>query len=309
MILLSCAGYVYPLDERQVEGVRYTSVGQRTGPCVNDPHEPIAAIVQRAASLWKTSMFIVGGWDWRNTAIPPHQEGHTYNQADKNLLEDPGKEHLANQCASILAEWKQSGREYRDCIIEIGNELDGSYWKHNLDHFFELAMHCYERVRSVTPDAKFITGSTMNFNKEPLWKKGGYEIFCELVDFPWPADTWQGLHPYRGGGREWPSWDSDKDALEEIKHLLNGRGLAITEMGWASRTGHSDTKIAAMVAAELQMWKDFGAECYAHYQIQDGPIPDNAGEGGFGAYRSMEDGFEKKPVAETLHNFLEMGTT
>lgn len=310
MIPLSCAGYVYPIDDRHVEAVNYTAVGIRTGPCVNDSHEPIDAIVKKAAQEFSTSIFIVAGWDWRNTAVPPHQEGHTFQRRDANLLEDPGKEHIANQCASILAVWKQSGREYRDCIIEIGNELDGSYWKDNLDEFFELAMHSYDRIRSITSETPIVTGSTMNFNKEPFWKKGGYEIFRELCALAWPKDTWQGLHPYRGdGGRTWPSWDSDQDALEEIARLLDGRDLAITEMGWASRTGHSDSKIAAMVAQEIQMWNDFGATCYAHYQIQDGPIPDNAGEGGFGAYTSLENGLKKKPVAEPLHGYVEMRAT
>lgn len=308
MIPLLNAGFVYPIDDRHVEGVNYTSVGIRSGPCVNDPHEPIDAIVKKAAQEFGTSLFIVGGWNWRNPEIPPHQEGHVFEKRDANLLLDPGKEHLANQCASILAVWKQSGREYRDCIIEIGNELDGSYWKYNIGEFFDLAMHCYDRVRSVSTEVPFVTGSTMNFNKEPLWKKGGYEIFCDITEYPWPADTLQGLHPYRGDGRGWPSWDSDAEALAELRRLLKGRGIAITEMGWESRSGHSDEKIAAMVAQELQMWNDFGAWCYVHYQIGDSKNGSDPGEW-FGAYTSLEDGFQKKPVAETLHGFLEMGTT
>lgn len=312
MILLSNAGFVYPIDDRHAEGVGYTAVGIRSGPCVNDPHEPIDAIVAKAAKLYETSLFLVGGWNWRNPEIPPHQPGHVWDDRDANLLEHPGKQHLANQCASILDVWKQSGREYKDCIIEIGNELDGSYWKTNLDEFFELAMHCYKRVRSISDEVPFVTGSTMNFNKAGsifCWKKSGYEIFRELNNLSWPSDTWQGLHPYRGDGRGWPSWDSDRDALEEIRDLLKGRGLAITEMGWASMTGHSNDKIALMVAQELQMWKDFGAACYIHYQIEDGAIPNNGSEGGFGAYTNIADGFAQKQVAETLHGFLEMGTT
>jgi hypothetical protein len=118
--------------------------------------------------------------------------------------------------------------------IEIGNELDGSYWKNHLDAFRRTAMTCYERVRSVSQEVRFITGSTMNYNKEIAWKRGGYEVLHDLCRLAWPMDTIQGLHPYRGGGRFWPSFNSERDALSELREVLRGRKLAITEMGWAS---------------------------------------------------------------------------
>lgn len=297
--LFSCAGFSNPLHDTIAAGVLATAEGIRTGPAVNDAHDWIDKIVGDAARRFASSMFVVGGWDWR---LP---DGSLYQRRDMNLLRDPGKEHLANQCASVLAVWKQNGRLYENCWIEIGNELDGSYWKYHLDEFHELGMACYERVRSISPFVPFVTGSTMNFDRGCLWKKKGYEILRELCRLDWPVDTLQGLHPYRTKCRqdEWPSWSSSEKALSKLAKVLRGRGVAITEMGWHFDE-FTDDEIAAFVGAELEMWDEFGAHCYAHYQIQDGPQPDNTGEGGFGAYKNIHDGFAPKPVAAVLDAWL-----
>lgn len=297
MIPLISAGFGEPIPENFQAKLRHVAHGPRADIAVNDHHEPIDLIVRNVKSFCDTSAFVIGGWSWRG------DDGRIYQKRNENLA--PMKDHLANQCRSTLAAWRQHGGRDRDCIIEIGNELDGSYWKNNLDEFFETAMTCYNAIRQMSKETPIITGSTMNFNKEPLWKKGGYEILDELCDLKWPKDTWQGLHPYRGGGREFPSFDSIEKALAELKKVLRGRPVAITEMGWASRTGHSNEKIAEMMRLEIEMWHLFGAMLFCFYQIQDAPIPENKGEGGFGAYTNAEEGLTAKPVVEPLHNYLE----
>ncbi len=304
-VLFSNAGFSQPLNDVIAGGVHATADGIRSGPACNDNHEPLAAIVEDAAKRFETSLFGVAGWDWRKP------DGSLFQRRDAPLLENPGKEHFANQCASILAVWKQAGHPHKTCWIEIGNELDGSYWKKHLDEFFELAMASYEKVRSISKEVPFVTGSTMNFNDADFWKKAGFEILDELCAFPWPKDTLQGLHPYRTDCRqdEWPTWDSSEEALRELRKVLRGRDLAITEMGWHSTAPFSDGEIARFVAAELEMWEAFGAHCFTAYQIQDGPRPENHGEGGFGAYTNLNDGFNPKPVARTLTGWLERRTT
>lgn len=301
--LFSSAGFSEPLNDELAAGVLFTSEGIRTGPAVNDAHEWVEKIVADAARRFVSSVFVVGGWDWRRP------DGTLFQRRDANLLEDPGKEHLANQCASILHVWKKNGRPLETCWIEIGNELDGSYWKRNLDEFHELAMACYDQVRLVSGDVPLITGSTMNFNWAGFWKKSGFEILDELCELDWPGDTLQGLHPYRTDHRQdsWPTWDSSAEALEKLRDVLRGRGVAITEMGWYSGGKFSDAEIATFVGAELKMWNEFGAYCYVDYQIQDGPQPENSGEGGFGSYTNLHDGFNPKLVAATLADWKERG--
>ena len=302
--LFCSAGFSDALPDDAAAGASMISEGIRTGPAVNDHHDPLARVVVDAAKHFEASLFVVGGWDWRR------DDGSLYQRRDANLLEDPGKEHLASQCASILAAWGQTGRPLSSCWIEIGNELDGSYWKRHIDEFHELAMHCYHRVRSVSEDVPFITGSTMNFNKAPWpWQKRGYEIFRDVCSFSWPGDTLQGLHPYRQEGRGWPSFNSEDEVFEELRSLLRGRGLAITEMGWHSGAEHDDDKIADMMTAELDSWSRFGAYCYTHYQIQDSDKPGNTGEGGFGAFSSLGDGFWEKPQARALAGWMSRRNT
>ena len=301
------AGFSRPLDDETAEKCQEVAEGIRTGPACNDHHEPLEAVVGDAADRFERSVFIVGGWDWRD------EDGNLYQRRDQNLLEDPGKLHLANQCESVLAVWKQRGRRHEDCVIEIGNELDGSYWKEHLDEYHELAMACYERVRSISSAAPFVTGSTMNFDQAPFpWQKRGYEILDELCgSFTWPDDTLQGLHPYRTRHpqSEWPTWSSSAEALARLREVLRGRGLAITEMGWHSGDTFNDDEIARFTADEIQMWERFDAYGYVHYQIQDEAKPDNTGEGGFGAYTNAVDGFEAKPVAQTLQDAMERRAT
>lgn len=301
MRLYSCAGFSHPLTDTVASGVSSTAEGIRTAIACNDHHDWIDTIVTDAATRFETSIFVVGGWDWRAA------DGTLSQRRDANLLDDPGKEHLASQCASILAIWRRRGRSYGSCWIEVGNELDGSYWKAHLDQFYKLAMHCYDRVRAISLDAPFITGSTMNFNRAPYpWQRRGYEVLKKLCRLDWPRDTLQGLHPYRSKCRQdqWPTWDSSIAALAKLTAVLHGRGVAITEMGWPSGGAFTDDEIATLVHDELAMWDAYGAHCFAPYQIQDEPIPWHTGEGGFGIFTNIEDGFDEKPVACVLRDWL-----
>ena len=296
------AGFSVPLIDTLALKAMEVAEGIRTGPAVNDQHVWIERIVRDAAARFESSIFLVGGWDWRMS------DGTLTQRRTANLLEDPTPRHLANQCESVLAVWKAQGRRAEDCWFEIGNELDGSYWKHHLGEFFELTMVCYDRVRSISPLSPFITGSTMNFNDGgPFWwKKAGFEVLDELCRFRWPKDTLQGLHPYRTKckQKDWPSWDDSDHALGKLREVLRGRQVAITEMGWHSGSSFSDAEIAAFTMDEIDMWEMFGAACYVGYQIQDAPKPNNFGEGGFGAYTSVVDGLLEKPVARAMRNAL-----
>jgi hypothetical protein len=251
----------------------------------------VAALVANTRLYFDEAIFIVGGWDWRDA-------GKLVQKRNADL--EPLKVHLASQCKSLIAEWVNSGAQPSKLWIEIGNELDGSYWKNHLDAYHRTALTCYERVRSLSGEVNFITGSTMNLNKEFSWKRGGYEVLDDLCALSWPMDTIQGLHPYRGPGRYWPSFPNEEAALEALEKILSGRKLAITEMGWASGTGHDDDLIAEMTRVETTMWKRFGAVCYTAYQIQDAPKPNNHGEGGFGAFSSVADGLTEKPWAAAV---------
>lgn len=297
MKIFVSAGFSSPIPSPIAKAAQLIAHGNRTSLAVNDGHDWVDTIVTDAAKRFETSIFLVGGWFWRR------EDGSLYQQRDANLLADPGKEHLANQCDSILHVWQQRGRSIGDCWIEIGPEVDGSYWKKHLDQFHELAMFCCERVRSISPVVPFVTGSTMNFNRAKYcWQKSGYKILKELCRLDWPSDTLQGLHPYRTDlpQNEWPSWDDWDQAQNKLTRVLRGRKVAITEMGWHSNTGFSDEQIAAFTAKEIQAWEEYGAACYDHYQVQDEPAPNNAGEGGFGAYTNMIDGLKPKPVQSVL---------
>ena len=296
---LVTAGFGDPLPPKFVDPVRGVATGIRTGPAVNDEHDRVAAIVKDAKKNFDDSIFIIGGWDWR---LP---DGSLEQRRGANLLENPGKEHLSNQCNDVVAVWRQNGGDLSRLWIEIGNELDGSYWKRNIDEFHELAMHCYDRVRSLSADVKFVTGSTMNFNKGLLWKDEGYEILEDICRTGWPADTYQGLHPYRGDeGLGWPSFDDTEDAQFALRRMLKGRKVAITEMGWSSGGNWTDEQIADFMRVEVKDWERFDAGCFVSYQIQDGKKPHNTGEGGFGAYINHEDGLDPKPVKFALEDSL-----
>ena len=291
MKLFINAGFCEPLHREVALRCRDIANGNRTGLAVNDEHPMIATLAKDTLSYFDEAVFVIAGWDWR--------EGGKLIQT-RNADLEPMKVHLANQCESLIAEWGANGGDTSKLWIDFGNELDGSYWKNHLDAYRRTAMVSYERVRSISDQVHFITGSTMNLNKEPLWKRGGFEVLEDLCRLSWPADTIQGLHPYRGGGRFWPSFDSEGEALDELRRVLRGRKLAITEMGWASGTGHSDEAIADMTRLEIEMWRHFGALCYVGYQAQDAPKPRNMGEGGFGAFSAVSDGLTEKPWAAAV---------
>ena len=292
MRLFESAGFAEPLSKQIADAVKKVAVGIRTAVAVNDQHNRIEQIVSNAAGHFETSIFIVGGWDWRRP------DGGLYQRRDADL--SYMAPHLINQCRSILSVWLRTERKPSDCWIEFGNEVDGSYWKNNLGQFFNVAMACYRKVREASEHSPFITGSTMNFNKGRLWNRNGYDVMKELCAFGWPRDTLQGLHPYRQEGRGWPSFKSDAKALAALSKLLRGRRVAVTEMGWRSNEQHTDAKIAAMTREEIDMWRRFGSACFVHYQIVDAPRPNNRGEGAFGAFSAHVDGLAPKPVAEVL---------
>jgi hypothetical protein len=85
-----------------------------------------------------------------------------------------------------------------------------------------------------------------------------------------------------------------------LRTVLRGRRVAITEMGWPSGERWNDDEIAGFVRDECKKWISFGAECYTHYSVEDGPKPNNHGEGGYGAHTNLADGFGMKPVAGVL---------
>lgn len=287
------AGFGEPLSPELVEALEPIAHGIRTGIAVNGTHEHIEAVVGNAAEHFGESTFIVGGWDWLEDG------GALYQRRDADLF--PMRDHLARQCESIFAVWTQRGRPLETCWIEVGNELDGSYWKEHLSRFHQLALFLYRRVRELSPSSPFITGSTMNLNKGALWKRDGFEVLEELCRLGWPGDSLQGLHPYRQkDGRGWPSFVDDNEALEELRRILRGRRVAITEMGWQSKRGFSDRRIADFMREEIICWELAGAACFDHYQVQDAPKPNNEGEGGFGAYSAAGDGLEAKPLRAEL---------
>jgi len=285
------AGFCEPLHPEIAARCQSIANGIRTGLAIGDEHAMVAALVADTRLYFDEAVFVVGGWDWRDG-------GRLVQKRNADL--EPLKTHLGKQCQSLITEWGTSGGDLSKLWIEIGNELDGSYWKNHLDAFHRMALTCYERVRAISDQVRFITGSTMNFNKEFSWKRGGYEVLDELCGLSWPMDTVQGLHPYRGGGRYWPSFDSDESALAALTKVLRGRQVAITEMGWASGIGDSDELIAEMAREEMAMWRRFGAVCYVGYQAQDHAKPGNVGEGGFGAFSNVVDGLEEKPWAAAV---------
>lgn len=296
MKILVNAGFGRRLSKKLANACQLVSEGVRTGIAVNDHHDWIDTVVGNVAGYFGTAVFIIGGWDWRR------EDGTLVQDRQADLT--PWTQHLANQCESVIAVWRQNKRADEGLWIEIGNELDGSYWKKHLGQFHEVAMACYKRVRCFSKDVHVVTGSTMNFNKGAAWKDHGYEVLRDLCKFDWPADTYQGLHPYRQESIAWPSFSSDSEAFEALRRFLRGRGLAITEVGWRSKEGHSDQKIADMTRNEIARWQSFGAGVYAHYQIQDAPRPNNVGEGAYGLFTSEVEGLVKKPQADALMEAL-----
>jgi hypothetical protein len=287
------AGFGEPLIPRLGEACQRVARGIRTDVPVGDDHARVKALVRNALTYFDESVFIVGGWLWRI-------DGKLVSRPDVDL--EPLKDHLADQCRSLINSWRDAGADLSKLWIEIGNELDISWWgKNHLDAFHRTAMTCYERVRSLSQAPRFVTGSTSNFNKGFSWRRDGYECLDDLCELQWPKDTIQGLHPYRGPAREWPSFDNDAAALRELRKVLGGRALAITEMGWDSTPdGSTDNAIALWTRDEIAMWRDFGAECWTWFQIQDAEKPIEDRFGRYGCYSNLQDGLEPKPVAAVL---------
>ena len=290
MKLFECAGFAEPLPTRLASAVRKVAIGIRQTIAVGDQHAMVDRIVGNVARQFDESIFLVGGWDHRGFGGRLMQKRH----ADVSDMSG----HFADQIRSIFHVWMQAGNDPAKCWIEFGNELDGSHWERDPDGFFRVASVCYRKVREISPQAPFITGSVMNFNRGPLWKKRGYEVLRDLCKFDWPLDSIQGLHPYRQEGREWPSFASDKSALAALTNLLDGRRVAITEMGWRSGEQHTDEHIAEMMGEEIEMWRNYGAVCFCHYQIQDGPTRKD--DDAYGAFVPGKAGLEPKPVAAVL---------
>lgn len=299
MIQFVQAGFGEVIPDAIHDKALYVAHGIRHGPAVNDEHGWIQKIVADAAQH-RQAIFLVAGWLWRDST------GTLYHRSDYDIINELAN-HFANQCESIIIEWRRRGAPDWACWIEFGGELDGGFWKKRLKDYHRAAMAAYERVRFLSKEVRFITGSVMNFNRARFcWQKAGYEVLRDLCKLDWPIDTLQGLHPYRNecAQDEWPSWKSRDEMMEKLRLVLRGRDVAITEMGWHSKSDHSDEAIARYVRDEIEMWRAFRAACYCHYQIQDGPQPQNFGEGGFGAFTNLADGLEPKPVAEVLHEAL-----
>lgn len=298
MRLFVNAGFNNPLARVLWPKVNSIAHGIRTGPAVNDGYTEISVLVANALTVAPEAIFIVGGWDWRRP------NGSLYQRRDFPLVERSG--NLAIQCQRIVGMWQCMGRKDENLWIEFGNELDITPgWNKDLEDFYRAAMLSYAAVRELSSEVKFITGSTSNFDRKSwgCWRSPrGWETLKKLSQFDWPADTYQGLHPYRNDltTDQWKSWKDWSEALDRLSYLLNYRKVAITEMGWSSRGKWSDLRIKDFVFREIFKWKDFGAGCYVHYQMQDAPRPNNRGEGGFGAYTSSADGLAEKYVRSAL---------
>lgn len=308
MRLFVVAGFSNLLEYKFIPKTQVIAHGIRTGPAVNDGHERIEKLVENTLEHFKEAIFIVGGWDWRDESIETHHPGNLYQRRDANLKDMT--EHLANQCTQIISNWRYFGGEDSNLWIEFGNELDlTDTWKHDIDGFYRTAMTSYETIRSLSSSVRFITGSTSNFHRKPkyqCWRSPrGWEILKKLREFDWPKDTYQGLHPYRNDlpHEQWKHWKDWNEALQRLDYILNGRRVAITEMGWHSGSKWDDFQIAEHINKEIGAWIKVNAGCYVHYQIQDSPKPANVGEGGFGAYTNIDDGLEPKQVQTVLANW------
>lgn len=301
------AGFSNPLSTpgRDVNGfgaaVQATSHGIRSGPANNDGHERIRPMCVDALRWGDSAIMIVAGWDWRDESKPIHSPGHMYSDRNRK----PDVEHTANQAEQVIHDWRFGGGLDGNLTIEIAGELDlTDIWKgRKLSGYYDFAMRVYDRVRSLSSEVKIVTGSTSNFRQRPRFKRSrrGFEVLECLHDMGFPKDTLQGVHPYRNDLPPglYHNWDR-QGAFNVLRGLLDGRKIAITEMGWHSRGDWTNQQIAGFVRDEINSWREFGADCYVHYQIQDGRKPNNTGEGGFGAFENHEDGLTPKPVATVL---------
>lgn len=304
MLIYQAAGFSMPLADAPPvmgEGVRFTSAGIRTGPANNDGHEWIRPLAIDALNHGDVAIFIVAGWEWRDDSKPEHSPGHLIQDRKRPI----DFAHTANQAQQIIHDWRFAGGKDRNLTIEIGNELDlTDVWRRGkLGKFPALVMQVYNAVRELSDEVKIVTGSVSNFRKRPnFWRsRRGFEVLECLRDAHFPRDTLQGLHPYRNDLPPglYHDWHRD-EALDVLRGLLDGRKVAITEMGWYSGGNWTDDQIAGFVHDEIAAWRDFGADSFVFYQLQDGVRPDNSGEGGFGAFTNHVDGFEPKPVSNVL---------
>jgi hypothetical protein len=301
MKLYSSAGFANVNHPVIGQGVVETAHGMRTGLANNDGHDRIAALVEDALRWGDSHVFIVAGWDWRDESKPDHTPGAIYGDRKTR----PDVVHIGNQAINLINDWRRAGGKDENLTIDVGNELDiTDTWRgRKICEFRDFFLHVYDRIRSTSAEVKIVSASSSNWRKKPqFWRsRRGYETLKALRDMKLPADTLQGLHPYRNDlpFHEWHDWDHT-EGLEVLRDVLDGRTVAITEMGWHSRGNWNDEQIADFINAEIRMWRDFGADSFTYYQIQDGPKPDNSGEGGFGAFTSLRDGFSPKPVARVL---------
>jgi hypothetical protein len=292
MKLMVSAGFGESISGEWCDRVGNISMGPRQDMPHGADDVYVRKLVENVTSRDFHAMFIIGGWMYLRDDGSVH--------SDKKL--QPNPEHVRDQAHQIVYEWKQKGAQESRLYIEIGNELDLSYWQEHLDDYHRMAMMCHEAVRKQSSDVRIVTGSTSNFRKKGLfWQNDhGYEILEKLCSFDWPDDTLQGLHPYRTGHRqsEWPSFSSSEDALKALRKLLHGRKLAVTEMGWHESEKWSREDVANFTQDEIKMWRDFGADVFVLYQIQDGL--GSTGEDRFGAYTAAGD---PRPVAAIMSDW------
>jgi hypothetical protein len=194
------------------------------------------------------------------------------------LVLGPAVWHSPAACRWVAQACSSLGLDY---YLEIGNELDAT----EDPRAYALAFQAVEKaIREADPAAGVITaGITSTHAAGLLWLRQvvGTGLISEQAIL--------GYHTYRSGDPEQAhsGFASRAEEFTALREIARGRRIACTEMGWSDgppkRTGWpcswfargpSEGQVAQYLRTELEINRQFEAECCVVYQLNDGSARD-----------------------------------
>lgn len=306
---LVAAGFGEPVTPFWFDRVERTTFGIRQDIPAGADAEYIRKLVREVAERDAGGIFMVGGWSFL-------REGELIH--DRDAPRAP-RSDTVQQARQLAHEMRTAGLEGRG-MVEIGNEIDlDPAYKNDVGEFEALVSECIPAIRK-RGDFPIVTGSVSNIDLKNDGARGP-KMLRRLCELGFPADTIQGIHPYRTGVEPWVfrGFDSPAHMLDWLRGVLAGRRFGVTEIGWNNgeftvKKGlfKKETKrwsqgdVAAFADWELNFWKEAGSVVYAWYQIRDAEPGNEHEDAQFGEF--LADGTEKL-VAGSFRNYKDREAT
>ncbi len=174
------------------------------------------------------------------------------------------------------------------CAIEIGNEPNiAPGW--SAERFATLLRNAADEVAALNYNAIVISGGISNTSPEAVsYLRRAIDILDNGGIFPIEI----GYHTYRWSPDEpRKGWKTRDDEFKALHEVAGPRGIWNTESGWHTAKEKrgplgmcsrrlTDRQVAEFVKSEIRINRQWGAESYTLYQLNDGPrdeAPDRYG--------------------------------